>query len=95
MMRRLEVVIRQVDDDGAVLTDIARFEVPETDLAAVEPETGLDVLEATTQQVGQAILRRLLQAQWEAVDAAAVAAQRRSFPPSGLDVRRIGCGDGG
>lgn len=89
-MGRLEVVIRQVDDDGAARTEVARFDVPATDLAAVDPGTGLDVLEATTQQVGQALLRRLLQAQWEAVDAAAVAAQRRSFPPSGMDVRRNG-----
>lgn len=89
-MGRLEVVIRQVAEEGVAPREVARFDVPAHDLAAVEPGTGLDVLEAGTQQVGQAILRRLLQAQWEAADAAAVAAHRRAFPPSGMDLRRHG-----
>lgn len=85
-MSRLRVVICRVEDEGASeqTTEVARFDVPETNVAAVAPGTGLDVLEETTQQTGQAILRRVLQAQWETADAAAVAAHRRSFPPSDL-----------
>ncbi len=39
-------------------------------------------MEETTHQRGQAILRRVLQAQWEATDAAAVAAHRRRSLPA-------------
>jgi len=91
-MSRLRVTICRVEEEGESeqTTEVARFDLAETDLARVAPGTGLDVLEATTQQTGQAILRRLLQAQWETADAAAVAAQRRSSPPSDLAGRREG-----
>lgn len=91
-MSRLRVTICRVDEaeDSEQTTEVARVDLPETDLATVAPGTGLDVLEATTQQTGRAILRRVLQAQWEAVDAAAVAAQRRAFPPADLAGRRDG-----
>lgn len=91
-MSRLRVTICRVEDagDSAQTTEVARFDLAEPDLAVGAPGAGLDVLEAATQQVGQAILRRVLQAQWEAVDAAAVAAQRRAFPPADLAGRRDG-----
>jgi len=93
-MSRVRVVICRVEDVGAGAeertTEMARFDLPETDLGAMEPGTGLDVLEETTHQRGQAILRQVLQAQWEATDAAAVAAHRRRFPPSGVALRRDG-----
>jgi hypothetical protein len=92
-MSRVRVVICRVEDVGAGAeertTEMARFDLPETDLDAMEPGTGLDVLEETTHQRGQAILRRVLQAQWEATDAA-VEAYRRRFPPWGVAVRRDG-----
>ena len=89
-MSRLRVVICRVEDEGESeqTTEVARFDLAETDLARVAPGTGLDVLEDATRQTGQAILRRLLQAQWEAVDAAAVAAHRRAFPLSDVGGRR-------
>jgi hypothetical protein len=91
-MSRLRVVICRVEEEGESeqTTEVARFDLAETDLAAAAPGTGLDVLEAATHQTGQAILRRVLQAQWEAADAAAVAAHRRAFPPSDVGVRRDG-----
>ncbi len=91
-MGRLRVVLWQVEDDetGEHETEGGRFELPGTDLAAVAPGTALDVIEAHTQQTGQAILRRVLQAQWEAADAAAVAAHRRLSPPADLAGRRGG-----
>jgi len=85
-MSRVRVVICRVEDvePGAAerTTEVARFDLPETDLAAIaqEPGTGLDALEEMTHQHGQAVLRGVLQAQWEATDAAAVAAHRRRFP---------------
>ncbi len=91
-MGRLRVVLWQVEDDetGEHATEVGRFEMPGTDLAAVEPGTALDMIEERTHQTGQAILRRVMQAQWEAADAAAVAAHRRLSPPAALAGRRGG-----
>lgn len=95
-MSRVRVVICQVEDGGAGAeertTEVARFDLPATDLDALtkEPGTGLDMLEEVTHQHGQAVLRGVLQAQWEATDAAAVAAHRRCSPPCGVAVRRDG-----
>ena len=89
-MSRLRVVLWQVEDDeaGEHETEVGRFELPGTDLARVEAGTALDVIEARTHQTGQAILRRVMQAQWEAADAAAVAAHRRLSPPGDVAGRR-------
>ncbi len=95
-MSRVRVVICRVEDVGAGAeertTEVARFDLPDTDLDAIarEPGMGLDALEEMTHQHGQAVLRRVLQAQWEATDAAAVAAHRRRFPPWGVALRRDG-----
>jgi len=90
MMGRLRVVLWQVEDEeaGERATEVGRFEVPGTDLATVAAGTALDVIEAQTHQTGQAILRRVMQAQWEAAEAAAVAAHRRLSPPADLAGRR-------
>jgi len=90
MMGRVRVVVWQVEEDeaGERETEVARFELPGTDLATVAPGTALDVLEERTHQTGQALLRRVLQAQWDATDAAAVAAHRRLSPPADLAGRR-------
>jgi hypothetical protein len=84
-MSRLRVVMCRVAEEGESeqTTEVARLDLAETDLAAAAPGTGLDVLEAATHHTGQAILCRVLQAQWEATDAA-VAAHRRAFPPSDM-----------
>ncbi len=78
-MSRVRVVICRVEDEeaGERTTEVARFDLPETDLSVMEAGTGLDALEEVTHQHGQAVL----QAQWEATDAAAVAAHRRRFSP--------------
>ena len=48
-MRRIQVVIREVDDQTAEPPkDLATFDLPTTDIAALSPETTLDDLEATT-----------------------------------------------
>ncbi len=57
-MSRVRVVICRVDDEGTGTaertTEVARFDLPETDLDALatEPGTGLDVLEEMTHQHG-------------------------------------------
>jgi len=63
-MRRIQVIIREVDDQTPDNTrDLAAFDLPVADLGALQPETALDDLEATTHETGNAILRRTLQAQ--------------------------------
>jgi len=88
-MRRIQVLIREVDDQQPAATrDLATFDLPTTDVAALQPNTALDQLEATTHEVGTAILRRTLQAQWEVVDAALAEQYRQRFSPSAPQGRR-------
>ena len=42
---------------------IAAFDLPPSDTSTLQPETALDELELTTEETGNAILRRTLQAQ--------------------------------
>ena len=90
-MRRIQVVIQEVDD---ATTDppkqLATFDLPQADLASLRPETALDDLEATTHQVGNAILRRTLQAQWDVLDAALAEQYRTRLSPPERPSRRTG-----
>jgi hypothetical protein len=88
-MRRIQVVIREVDDQTAdPPKELATFDLPTADLAALNPETALDNLEATTHETGNAILWRTLQAQWEVIDAALAEEYRQRFFPSASASRR-------
>jgi len=79
-MPQLRVLICQVEDPTAdVLTELAAFDLPTRDVATLEPTTALDELEATTLTTGNAILRRLFQAQWELLDAALTEAYRQQY----------------
>ena len=84
-MRRIQVIIREVDDQTLNhATDLATFDLPATDLAQLSPATALDQLETTTHSVGTQILQRVLQAQWDVVDATLAAHHReRLSPPAG------------
>jgi hypothetical protein len=70
------------------MTELAAFDLPATDVSALQPETALDQLETTTQETGNAILRRTLQAQWELIDAQLTEQHRRRFSPSAHPGRR-------
>ena len=88
-MRHFQVVIREVDDQSTQPPkELATFALPMTDIATLKPETTLDDLEATTHETGTAILRRVLQAQWDVVDAALAAQYRQRFSPSASASRR-------
>lgn len=81
-MSRIRVLICRVDDrDPDQMTELARFDMLEVDVSALDAETALDDLEATTHEVGHAILRHLLQARWEEVDEELVRQYRQLFPP--------------
>ncbi len=81
-MSHIRVLICRVDDPTTdQMTELAAFDLPTPDVATLDPTTTLDDLETVTQQTGNAILRRVLQAQWELIDAALVAQHRQRCVP--------------
>jgi len=83
LMSHIRVLICRVDDPASEqMTELAAFDLPVTDVAALKPETTLDELETTTQETGNAILRRTLQAQWDIIDAELTDKHRQHFSPS-------------
>ena len=85
-MRHIRVLVCEVDDDRPeTMRELAAFDLPPADVAQLQPEQALDQLEQTTHVVGNAVLRRVLQAQWDTLDAHLAAEYRQAFPPSGPD----------
>ena len=83
-MSHIRVLICRVDEPASdQMTELAAFDLPTADVDALHPETALDDLEATTQETGNAILRRTLQAQWDLIDVELTAKHRRHFSPCG------------
>ena len=81
-MSHSRVLSCRVDDpDTDQMTELAAFDLPATEVSALQPETALDALETTTQQTGNAILRRTLQAQWDLIDAELADKHRQHFSP--------------
>jgi hypothetical protein len=81
-MSHIRVLICRVDDSSAdQMTELAAFDLPEADILTLQPDTALDALETLTSTTGSAILRRLLQAQWDTIDAHLTAQYRQSFSP--------------
>jgi hypothetical protein len=88
-MCHIRILICRVDDPASNhRTELAAFDLPTTDVAALPSETALDVLETTTHQTGNAIPIRTLQAQSDLIDAALTDLHRQSFCPSGAPRRR-------
>jgi hypothetical protein len=88
-MSHIRVLVCRVDDpDTDQMTELAAFDLPATDVAALQPETTLDELETTTQITGNAILCFLLQAQWNLIDAKLTEQHRQHFFPSTGSRRR-------
>jgi len=82
-MRHIRVLICQVDDGTPdLMSELACFDLASPDVASLQPETALDALEATTQEIGTTILRRLLHAQWDEIDAALVAQHCARMAPA-------------
>ena len=83
-MRHIRVLVCEVDDvTPDTMRELAAFDLPPSDISTLQPETALDELELTTQETGNAILRRTLQAQWDLIDAELTAKHRQTFSPSG------------
>ena len=88
-MSHIRVLICRVDDPATdQMTELAAFDFPTTDVTVLQPETALDDLETTTQATGNAILRRVLQAQWDTIDATLVEQHCQAFSPCHRPRRR-------
>ena len=74
-------ICRQDEDQPERLTPVRRIDVPTVSVDPRTPETTLEELEAQTLATGQVVMRQLLQAQWQALDAQCVADYQRLFPP--------------
>jgi hypothetical protein len=62
-MSHIRVLICRVDDPTSEqMTELAAFDLPAADVAALQAQTALDDLETTTYTTANAILRRVLQA---------------------------------
>lgn len=82
-LSHIRVLICRVDDPASEqMTELAAFDLPANDVSTLQPETALDALETTTQETGNAILRRTLQAQWDLIDADLTEQHRQAFSPS-------------
>ncbi len=68
-MSHIRVLICRVDDEER-MTEVAAFELANGDEVRREAAHALDDLELRTHRTGNAILRRLLQAQWALIDSA-------------------------
>ena len=81
-MSHIRVLICRVDDPASdQMTELAAFDLPAPDPTTLQPTTALDELESTTNETGNAILRRVLQAQWETLDTTLVEQYRQRFSP--------------
>ena len=82
-MRHIRVLVCEVDDATPdTMRELAAFDLPPSDISTLQPETALDELELTTEETGNAILRRTLQAQWDLIDAELTDKHRQTFSPS-------------
>lgn len=94
-MSQIRIMICRVNEKNpAEMTEIASYDLPETDIRTLDPEKALDEMEATLYKQGQAVLKRALQAQFEEIDRDLVEAYRQDFPPGRGDGRRTFGSDG-
>src|SRR4051794_37517748 len=81
-MSHIRVLICRVDDPATdQMTELAAFDLLPADVATLQHETTLEARETTTQETGQVIRRRLLQARWDLIDAALTDKHRQSCSP--------------
>ena len=90
-MSHICVLICRVDDPSShQMTELAAFDLPTQDPTTLQPETALDDLETATHETGNAILRRVLQAHWEMLDAQLTALYRQQCSPEPITLDGYG-----
>ena len=88
-MSPIRILVVKVDDDNPdAMSELASFDLPVADLDALQAETALDDLEASTFEIGTAALKRVLPARWEEIEKQLADKARQSFSPSVPKSRR-------
>ena len=88
-MSHLRLILCRVEEENPdQMTEIAAFDLPKTDLDQMHPQNALDLLEQQTFENGNALLKRLFQAQWEEVDTHLTQQARQDFSPKAGSKRR-------
>lgn len=81
-MGKLKVLICEVDEeDETKMKEIASFDVEAVDVEKWEAMRGLDELEKNTEEIGQKVKRKLLQARWNQMDKQVSSEYRQKFSP--------------
>lgn len=81
-MKKLQILICEVDsEDTKHLREIARYDVEGKEVGELERATALDELEGRTERIGQAVKRKLLEAQWQQIDEKLAEAYGERFFP--------------
>ena len=88
-MSHLRVLLVRVEDEEPdKMAELASLDVPNLSGDALCPQTTVDTLEQQTFEVGNSLLRKLMQAQWEQIDTQLTQKARQDFPPSARQKRR-------
>jgi len=88
-MSHLRVLLCRVEDaEPDKMTELAALDVPNAPVDALCPQTALDTLEQQTFEIGNSLLRTLMQVQWEQIDTQLTQKARQDFSPSARQKRR-------
>jgi hypothetical protein len=78
----IRVLLCRLDDPAShQLSQLAAFELSAADAATLQPDAALDALQTTTHTRATAMLRRVLQAQSQLLDAQLTAQYRQPLSP--------------
>jgi hypothetical protein len=88
-MSHLRVLLCRVEDEEPdKMAELASFDVPNLSVDAFCPQTTVDTLEQQTFEVGNSLLKTLMQVQWEQIDTQLTQRARQDFSPSACQKRR-------
>ena len=93
-MSHVRVLICRVDETDEQMTELDRLDLPPGGTGD-DRDNVLDTLEAQVATVGQRLLGRLVELQWEEIDAQLVARYRGSSRPGQCGGRWLGAAAGG
>ncbi len=82
------LLVRVEDEDPDKMAELASLDVPDCPVEALCPQTAVDTLEQQTFEIGNSLLKKLMQVQWEQVDAQLTQQARQDFSPSAGQKRR-------
>lgn len=81
-MSRLRVTITRFDEESNSSSEIASFDLPQQEIDPMQLTETLDRLEQQTIDIGNPILQKIMEAQWEETDIKLTQKARQAFSPS-------------